>query len=126
MLSKGGNNEILAEWGERNDPNASVFAALHATDQALREEAVHGDTDRTWSQIDDRAYRIDRQRSFVEQGFQHAEIRQAESSFFNTAGCIPCQGAHGFHHYEPGMVRRLNTFAHKKPESSRSIRHQFY
>ena len=40
MLSKGGNNEILATWGEGNDPNASVFGALDPANQALRDEAL--------------------------------------------------------------------------------------
>src|SRR5258705_509260 len=40
MLSKGGDNEILAAWREGNDPNASVFGALDSADQALRDEAI--------------------------------------------------------------------------------------
>src|SRR6202011_826633 len=65
MLSEGWSNEIPAARCERNDTNPAVFAALYPADQPLREKAVHGDTDRTWGQIDDRAYRIDRQRPFV-------------------------------------------------------------
>jgi len=65
MLSEGWSNEIPAARCERNDTNPSVFPTLYPADQALREEAVHGDTDRTRRQIDDRAYRIDGQRSFV-------------------------------------------------------------
>src|SRR5580693_6666486 len=65
MFSEGWSNEIPAARCERNDTNPAVFAALYAADQPLREKAVHGDTDRTWGQIDDRAYRIDRQRPFV-------------------------------------------------------------
>ena len=65
MLSEGWSNEIPAARCERNDTNPSVFPALYPADQALREEAVYGDTDRTWSQIDNRAYRIDWQRPFV-------------------------------------------------------------
>jgi hypothetical protein len=61
MLSEDWNNEVLAAWGERDDPNSSVFSAFHAADQALREQTVHGDTDRTWGKIDDRADRIDGQ-----------------------------------------------------------------
>jgi nicotinamidase-related amidase len=57
--------QIPAPQCERNDTNPAVFAALYPADQPLREKAVHGDTDRTWSQIDNRAYRIDRQRPFV-------------------------------------------------------------
>src|SRR5579863_5142740 len=93
MLSEGWSNEIPAARGERNDTNPAVFAALYAADEPLREKAVHGDTDRTWGQIDDRAYRIDGQRPFVKQDFQHAEIREAEPSLFNTGGCVPPQGA---------------------------------
>src|ERR1700732_3483100 len=113
MLSKGGNNKILAAWREGNDPNASVFGALDPADQALRDETIDSDTDRAWGQIDDWAYRIDGQRSFVQQKFQHAEIREAESGLFNTSGCVPGQGAHRLHHYEPDMVRRLNALGHK-------------
>ena len=74
MLSKGGNDETLATWGEGNDSNASVFGALDPADQALRDEAIDRDTDRAWGQIYDWAYRVDRQRPFVQQEFQHAEI----------------------------------------------------
>src|ERR1700720_3104272 len=126
MLSKGGNNEILAAWGESNDPNASVFGALDPADQALRDEAIDSDTDRTWGQIYDWAYRIDGQRPFVQQDFQHAEIREAESGLFNISGCVPCQGAHRLHHYQPDVVRPLNASSHKKPESPRIIHHQLY
>src|SRR5260370_19425270 len=108
MLSKGGNNEILAAWGEGNDPNASVFGALDPADQALRDEAIDSDTDRAWGQIDHWAYRIDGQRPFAQQEFQHAEIREAESGLFNTSGCVPCQGAHRLHHYYPDVVRHAS------------------
>src|ERR1700735_1842955 len=40
MLSKGGNNQILAVWGEGNDPNVSVFGALDSADQTLRDETI--------------------------------------------------------------------------------------
>src|SRR5271169_6425618 len=99
MLSKGGNNEILAAWREGNDPNASVFGALDSADQALCDEALNSDADRAWGQIDDWAYRIDGQRSFVQQEFQHAEVREAESGVFNISGRVPCQGTHRLHHY---------------------------
>jgi hypothetical protein len=67
MLSKSRNNEILAAWGEGNDPNASVFGALGPADQALRDEAIDRDTDRAWGQINDWAYRIDGQRPFMQE-----------------------------------------------------------
>jgi len=38
--------------GEGDDPHASVFATLYPANQALCMEAVHGDTDRTWRQIE--------------------------------------------------------------------------
>jgi hypothetical protein len=114
MLSKGGNNEILAAWGEGNDPNAPVFGALDPADQALRDEAIDSDTDRARGQIDDWAYRIDGQRPFVQQEFQHAEIREAESGVFNIGGCVPLQGAHRLHHYQPDVVRPLEASGHKK------------
>src|SRR5260370_30263531 len=65
MLSEGRNNEVLAPRGEGDDPNAPVVGALDPADQALREESVHGDTDRAWREIHDRAYRIDGQRPLV-------------------------------------------------------------
>src|SRR6266478_2184445 len=108
MLSKGGNNEILALWGEGNDPNASVFDALDPADQALRDEAIDSDTDRAWGQIYHWAYRINGQRPFAQQEFQHAEIREAESGLVNTGGCVPCQGAHRLHHYYPDVVRHAS------------------
>src|SRR6201988_2679518 len=120
MLSKGGNNQILAMWGEGNDPNASVFGALDPAEPTLRNDAMDSDTDPTRGQIYDWAYRIDGQRPFVQQDFQHAEIREAESSLFNTGGCVPCHGAHRLHHYQPDVVRLMKS-GHKKPESLRSI-----
>src|SRR5438132_5960275 len=113
MLSKGRNNEILATRGEGNDPNASVFGALNPADQALRDEAIDKDTNRSWGQIDDWADRIDGQRPFAQQEFQYAEIREAESGLFNTSGCVPCQGAHRLHHYYPDVVRPLVASGHK-------------
>src|SRR3984957_6409313 len=126
MLSKGGNNQILATWGEGNDPNASVFGALDPADQPLRDEAIDSGTDRAWGQIDHWAYRIDGQRPFVQQEFQHAEIREAEPGLFDTSGCVPRQGAHRLHHYQPDVVRALRASRHKKLESPRSIHHQVY
>src|ERR1700736_713135 len=117
MLSKGGNDEILATWGEGNYSNAPVFGALDSADQALPDEAIDSDTDRAWGQIYDGAYRVDGQRPFVQQEFQHAEIREAESGLLNTSGCVPFQGAHRLHHYQPDVVRPLNASDHKKPES---------
>ena len=113
MLSKGGNNEIVAAWGEGNDPNASIFGALDPADEALPDEAIDSDTDRAWGQIDHWAYRIDRQRPFAQQEFQYAEIREAESGLFNTSGCVFCQGAHCLHHYYPDVIRPLIASGHK-------------
>src|SRR5437016_7302391 len=113
MLSKGGNNEILAAWGEGNRPNASVFGALDPANQTLRDEAIDGDTDRAGGQIYHLAYRIDGQRPFAQQEFQYAEIREAESGLFNTSGCVPCQGAHRLHHYYPDVIRPLIASGHK-------------
>jgi len=121
MPSKGGNDEILAAWGEGNDPNAPVFGALDPADQALLHEAVDSDTDRARGQIDNWAYRIDGQRPFVQQGFQHAEIREAESGLFNTSGCVPCQSAHRLHHYQPDVVRSLIASGHKKNLNLREV-----
>ena len=80
MLSESRNNEILSARREGDDTNTPVFRALDPGDQALREETVHSDTDRAWGQIDDRTDRIDRQRPFVQQEFQHAETRPDETS----------------------------------------------
>src|SRR6266849_6685843 len=44
MLSEGWNNEVLAARGEGDHPNAPVLGALDPADQALCDEAVHGDT----------------------------------------------------------------------------------
>src|SRR5260370_27446590 len=104
MLSKGGNNEILATWGQGNDSNASVFGALDPADHALRDEAIDKDTDRAWGQIDDWADRIDGQRPIALQEFQHAEIREAESGLFNTGGSLPCHRAPRLHHYSSEVV----------------------
>jgi hypothetical protein len=113
MPSKCGNNEILAARGEGNDPNASIFGALDPADQDLRDKAIDSDTDRAWGQIYHWAYRIDGQRPFAQQEFQHAEIREAESGLFNASGCVPCQGAHRLHHYYPDVVRPLIASGHK-------------
>ena len=40
MLSKGGNNKVLATRGEGDDPNTSVFRGLDPGYQALREETA--------------------------------------------------------------------------------------
>src|SRR6266853_6398070 len=126
MLSEGYKNEVLAARGEGDDPHAPVVGALHSADQALRDETVHGNADRTWGEIDDRAYRIDGQRPLMEQHFQHAEIREAEPSSFYSRCCVARQRAHRLHHDEPNVRRLLNTVGHKIPESSRSIHHQLY
>jgi hypothetical protein len=114
MLSKGRNDEVLAACGEGNDPNASVSGAVAPVGQALRDEAIDSDTDRTWRQIDDRAYRIDGQRPFMQQDFKHAEIRVAKSSVFNTECCVSRQRTHRLHHYKPDVIRVLGAFGHKK------------
>jgi hypothetical protein len=114
VLSKGGNDEILAAWSQGNDPDAAVFGTLDPADEALRDEAIDGGTDRTWGQIYDWAYRIDGQRPFVKKEFQDTEIRKAETGLFNIGGCVPRQGAHRLHHDQPDVVRLLNTLDHKK------------
>src|SRR5262249_8828340 len=99
MLSESGNDEVLPARGEGDDTNTPVFRALDPGYQALRDETVHSDADGAWRRIDGWACRIDGQRAFVQQNFQHAEIREAESGLFNISGCVPCQGAHRLHHY---------------------------
>src|ERR1039457_1097719 len=83
---------------ETEENNLSAQISFLRDGQALLHETVHGDTDRACGQIDDWAYRIDRQRPFVQQYFQHAEIREPEPGLFNTSGCVPRQGAHRLHH----------------------------
>src|SRR4029077_14573413 len=107
-------NKVFAARGEGNDPNTPVISALNTANQAFLDKAVYGDTARTWGQIDDWAYRIDGQRTFVQQDFQHSEIREAKSGFFNTSSCVPCQGANRLHHYKPDMICVLNALGHKK------------
>src|SRR3979490_818538 len=99
MLSESWNDEVLPTRGKGDDTPPPVFRALNPGYQALRDEAVHSDTDRAWGQIDDRAYRIDGQRPFVQQDFQHAEIRKAEPGVFNIGCCVARQRAHRLHHY---------------------------
>jgi hypothetical protein len=65
MLSEGWNNDVFAARSEGDDPNAPVVGALDPADQAFLEEAIHGDTYRTWGQIDDWANRIDGQWPFM-------------------------------------------------------------
>jgi hypothetical protein len=65
MLSERWDNEVLAARREGDYPNAPVFGALDPADQVFLEKAVHGDTDRTWGQIDVRTYRIDGQWPFM-------------------------------------------------------------
>ena len=77
MFPEGRNNKVLAALSEGDGTNTPVFRALDPADQALREKTVHRDADRAGGQIDDRADRIDGQRPFVQQDFQHAEIREA-------------------------------------------------
>ena len=86
MLSKSRNDKILAAWGKGDDPNTPVIRALDPGYQALDDETIDSDTDRTWGQIDDWAYRVDGQRPFVQQELEHADIREAESGLFNTSG----------------------------------------
>src|SRR5580692_6480961 len=124
MLSEGWNNEVPAARGEGDDPNAPVLGALDPADQAFRDETVHGNADRAWREIDDRAYRIDGQRALMEQHFQHAEIRVAKSSSFDSRSCVARQRAHRLQHDEPSVRCLLNTVGHKIPESSRSIHNQ--
>src|SRR5216683_2900409 len=114
MLSERRDNKVLSPRGESDDPHAPVFGALDPADQALRDETVHGNADRTWGEIDDRAYRIDGQRPLMEQYFQHAEIRVSKSSSFDSRGCVARQRAHRLQHDEPHVRRLLNTVGHKK------------
>jgi hypothetical protein len=44
MLSEGWDNEILAAWGEADDPNASVFGALYPSTATLIEPGVRSTT----------------------------------------------------------------------------------
>jgi hypothetical protein len=69
---------------EGDSPNPPVFRAFDPADRTLLEKAVHGNTDRTRRQIDDRADRIDRQWTFMEEDFQHPEIRIAEAGIFTS------------------------------------------
>jgi len=109
-----GNNEILATWGEGNDPNASVFGALDPADQALRDEAIDKDTDRAWGQIDDWADRIDGQRPIVQQEFQHAEIRQPSPVSSIPAAAYLVRARIAFIITIPEVVCPLNGSGHKK------------
>jgi hypothetical protein len=73
-------------------------ALSNPADQALPDEAIDSNTDRAWGQIYDWAYRVDGQRPFAQQEYQHAEVREAESGLLDTSGCVPGQDAHRFHH----------------------------
>src|SRR5260370_3781234 len=65
VLFESRNDEVLPTRGKADDTHTSVFRALNPGYQALREEAGHGDTDRSWGQIDDRADPLHGQRPFV-------------------------------------------------------------
>ena len=107
MPSKGRRNQVLAACREGHDSHAPVLGALDPADQALGEEAVDGSTDRAWGQIDDRAYHIDGQRPFVQQDFQHAEIREAESGLINTLATAPQSEEQKRSTWEQQAINRL-------------------
>ena len=92
-----------------------VFGALDPADQAFLDETVHGDADRTWGEIADRTYRIDRQRPLWSSTYS---TPKSESP--SPVPSIPAAAQ------RVNARLLLNTVGHKIPESSRSIHHQLY
>src|SRR6266446_165809 len=74
VFAKNRGDQFLAFWGERYDPDAPILRTLDPAYQASIQQAVDGDTDRTGGQKYFWADRIDRQRSFVQEGLKDPEI----------------------------------------------------
>jgi hypothetical protein len=83
--------------------DAAIIRARLAADQALFFESVDCGGNGTASQHYLPSDRIDRQRPFMQQDFQHRKIRQAEPGSGNTARVELGEGPVGFHENQPEM-----------------------
>jgi hypothetical protein len=111
-LRKIGAIKSLPFWGERYDPDAPILRTLDPAYQPSIQEAVDGYTDRAGRKVHLWADRIHRQRSFVQEGLQYAEVGIVDSRLLKSGKEIFRSRLEGLTPYQPTMHRVCGALCH--------------
>src|SRR5260370_26292263 len=114
MFAKNRRHQFFAFWCERHDADATVFWALDPAYQAPFDEAVDGHADRAGRKVHFWANRIHWQRSFVQEGFQYAEVGIVESRFLKSRREIFQGRSEGLTPYKPTVNRVRRVLVHEQ------------
>jgi hypothetical protein len=79
------------------------LGALLARNQSFLDQPINGHADGTGGKPDLGADGVDREGSFVQEGFEDAEIRVAQLCLLDASGGVGKQRLKGFHENEPDM-----------------------
>src|SRR6266853_3590555 len=112
VFAKNRRNQFFAFWCERYDPDAPILRTLDPAYQPSIQEAVDGHTDRAGREVYRWADRIHRQRSFVQEGLQYAEVGIVDSRLLKSCIEIFRRRLEGLPQYQPTVTRVPRVLAH--------------
>src|SRR6266852_1184891 len=75
---------LLPDHGQLSPCSRGTTLTRPGCDQVLRDETVHGDTNRAWSEIHDRAYRIDGQSPLCSRTDRQPQYKRKPGHCANT------------------------------------------
>ena len=88
VLAEGSLNQLAALICQVNHPGAPIVRVVFSFHETFVFQPVDGDADGAAGQADFPADCVYRQRSFMQENFQDAEVRQAERKCFDIALCV--------------------------------------
>src|SRR6266851_6618965 len=112
VFAKNRRNQFFAFWCERYDPDAPILRTLDPAYQASIQEAVDGHTDRAGREVYLWADRIHRQRSFVQEGLQYAEVGIVDSRLLKSRIKIFRGRPKGLPQHQPTVNRVSRVLVH--------------
>ena len=83
MLSERALNELAARPGEVDHARAAVLGVIAPRNEALSDQPIDGGRDGSTGQLDHGADPIHLGWPFVEENFQHSEVREADPQGMN-------------------------------------------
>ncbi len=103
MLAKAAGDQRTALRGEFNPAHAAVVGVVFARDEPFFNEPIHGHANGSGREPDLWANRIHRERAFMQENFQDAEIGVAQFCPLDALGGVREQSLKGFHENEPDV-----------------------
>src|SRR5436309_4164765 len=103
MLGERALDQLASLRRQVNDARAAVFGIVLALDQGFFLQTVDRDANRATGEPDLLTESIHRQRTFVQQNFEHSKVRQPQAERMNVIESMELEGVESLPEHQPEM-----------------------